>query len=218
MTAGEIIREPLDVFGRGSPAERECEVRLVLARVGLSPEALQRYPHEFSGGQRQRIGIARAVILRPQLIVADEAVSALDVSVQAQIVNLMMELRRELGLAFIFISHDLSLVRHVSDRIAIMYLGRIVEMSSREEVFTRPAHPYTQALLASMPQPVVPVTRKRAVLQGEPPAATHLLQGCRFYSRCRRATERCQRETPSLTDVSAGGGVRHEAACFHPGA
>ncbi len=209
---GAIIAEPLVVHAIGGGAERRARVAELLALVGLPEDAASRYPHEFSGGQRQRIAIARALALGPKLIVADEPVSALDVSIQSQIINLLADLRQRLGLTMIFISHDLSVVRHVSNRIAVMYLGRIVEIGRAADVFERPLHPYTQALLSAIPRPdpARAGARERIVLSGEIPDPAHPPTGCAFHTRCRHAVPRCRSERPSLAAARPGtarGGV-----------
>lgn len=201
-TVGGIIEEPLIVHKRGTPAERRSRVKQLLKQVGLPEDALQRYPHEFSGGQRQRIGIARAIALEPKVLVCDESVSALDVSVQSQILNLLMELQRELNLSLIFISHDLSVVKHISDRIAVMYLGKIVELSDAETLYAEPKHPYTQSLIASIPVPDPRKRKKRQVLQGDVPSPINPPSGCRFHTRCPIATEQCKTDAPVLKSVS----------------
>ena len=209
-----IVGAPLKIHGIGSRRERRQRVHELLEAVGLSPEHANRFPHQFSGGQRQRIGIARALALRPKLIVADEPVSALDVSIQAQIVNLLEELQDEFALTYIVIAHDLGLVRHVSDRIAVMYLGRIVELSPADELYTRPVMPYTEALLSAVPipNPDVAEKRERILLRGDVGNPADPPSGCPFHPRCRYATEICSREEPPL--VSYGNG--HLAACHHP--
>ncbi|WP_240230714.1 ABC transporter ATP-binding protein [Devosia lacusdianchii] len=199
-TAGYIIGEPLVVHGIGDRASRRQRVAALLALVGLPPGSEKRYPHEFSGGQRQRIAIARALALDPKLLVADEAVSALDVSIQSQIINLIAELQKRLGLAIMFISHDLSVIRHVSDRIAVMYLGRIVEIGPTEQIMTRPRHPYTQALLSAIPRPGL--TRSdRIVLKGELPDPANPPSGCAFHTRCPKVMEVCHQVLPVLGKV-----------------
>lgn len=209
MRVGAIVREGLDIHRQGSRAERDARVAELLATVGLDADAGRRYPHEFSGGQRQRIGIARALALQPKFIVADEAVSALDVSIQAQIINLLGDLQRQLGLTLLFISHDLRVVEHVSARVAIMYLGRIVEVGPRERIFSTPHHPYTRALLSAVPVPDPTRHRERIVLGGDVPSPLAPPSGCPFHPRCAFATARCTSEVPAL--LPAGGS--HAVAC-----
>jgi oligopeptide transport system ATP-binding protein len=216
MNVGDIVAEPLGNFEPHLPKEaRLSRVRDMLAKVGLSPEMINRYPHEFSGGQCQRIGIARAMILRPKLIVCDEPVSALDVSIQAQIINLLAALQREFGLSLIFISHNLSVVRHISHRILVLYLGRVVEIAPREELFARPRHPYTQALLAAAltPDPRVARARPRVPVIGDPPSPLDKPSGCAFRTRCPKASELCARERPAL--AGDGEGAAWNVACHH---
>jgi len=217
MTVGEIVREPLLVHGVGSKSEQLRAVRDLLQLVGLTGDMLERYPHEFSGGQRQRIGIARALALEPKLVVADEPVSALDVSVQSQVLNLMVKLQRERGLTYIFVSHDLSVVEHVSDTLAIMYLGRVVEKGPVDAIYARPAHPYTRALLEAIP---VPDPRRRhtsAPLGGEAPSPVSPPPGCPFHPRCPFAIDACKASVPVLEPVAAKGADddgEHLAACI----
>jgi oligopeptide transport system ATP-binding protein len=202
------------IHGIGDRKERKKKVEDLLETVGLSPEHYNRFPHEFSGGQRQRIGVARALALRPKLIVADEPVSALDVSIQAQMVNLLEELQDEFRLTYVFIAHDLGVVRHVSDRIAVMYLGKLVELSPAEELYSRPVMPYTEALLSAVPvpDPDLAEQRERIVLEGDVPSPIKPPSGCRFHPRCRYATEICTEVEPPLVDYGNG----HLAACHHP--
>lgn len=214
MKIGDIVAEPLIVHGLApSVAAARETVRALLDRVGMPKDALDRYPHSFSGGQRQRVGIARALALKPALIVADEPVSALDVSVRAQVVNLMQELQKDLGLSFLFIAHDLAVVRHISHRVAIMYAGRVVELARREDIYDRPLHPYTQALLSAVPvaNPPVQRARRRIVHPGESVDIANPPSGCRFHPRCPLATERCRNHAP-LLEAKADG---HLAACWH---
>lgn len=209
MTVKELICAPLDVFEIGSKEEREKAVLNMMTKVGLPHEYLNRYPHEFSGGQRQRIMIARALILNPEFVVCDEPVSALDVSVRAQVLNLMRDLQRDMSLTYMFISHDLSVVRYVCDRIMVMYLGQVMEIATKDELYARAQHPYTQALLSSIPIPDVDVQPDRIRLSGELPSPFNPPVGCRFNTRCRFATEKCRTCQPQLQDVGNG----HIVAC-----
>ena len=215
MTVGDIVAEPLRNFGiaRGKAAEKR--VQEMMRVVGLNPNFVNRYPHEFSGGQRQRIGIARSLVLDPSFIVADEPVSALDVSIQAQIVNLMEDLQSKFNLTFLFIAHDLSVVRHISDRVAVMYLGKIVEIGPADAIRDRPLHPYTKVLQSSVPvpDPDLEAERKPILLRGEIPSPVNPPSGCRFRTRCFKAQDRCAQEIPPLDTVQLGD---HEAACFFP--
>ena len=215
MRVGEIVREPLRAQGAGSAAEQRARVEEVLGEVGLSREAASRYPHEFSGGQRQRIGLARALALRPKLIVADEPVSALDVSIQAQILNLMKDLQERHGLTFVLISHDLAVVRYMVDTIAVMYLGKLVELGPADEVYERPAHPYTRGLLDAVPEPDPELARERLTretIRGELPSSVDPPSGCRFRTRCPRATDQCAVEEPLMRQFASD----HFAACHFP--
>ena len=215
MNVGSIIAEPLDEHRALRRNERQERVRELLHAVGLNPDYTNRYPHEFSGGQRQRIGIARALALEPEFIVCDEPIAALDVSIQAQVVNLLEDLQDRLGLTYLFISHDLSMVRHICDRVAVMYLGRIMELAPREALYGRPMHPYTQALLSAVPipKPSVEATRERILLSGDVPSPAKPPSGCVFRTRCRRATELCADVVPEPKDHDRGQIV----ACHHPG-
>ncbi len=204
FTIGRILEEPLVIHGFGSKATRRARVAAMLEQVGLDPTAASRYPHEFSGGQRQRIGIARAIMLEPRLVVLDEPVSALDVSIQAQILNLLADLRESLGLSYLFISHDLAVVRAICDRVAVMYLGRILEEAPTEQLFAQPAHPYTEALLSAVPQPEPGARRRRVVVSGEPPNPEHPPEGCPFHPRCPRAMPVCRREPPGMRALGDG--------------
>jgi oligopeptide transport system ATP-binding protein len=201
----EIISEPLEVFGIGrSRRERRNRVAELLTQVGLSPAYMDRYPRQFSGGQRQRIGIARAISLEPQFIVADEPVSALDVSVQAQIINLMQDLQEKKGFSYLFIAHDLAVVRHIASRVAVMYLGRIVELGPKRQIYATPHHPYTQALLSAAPEPDPDRQSQRIILEGDVPSPSKVPPGCSFHTRCPIAAEICRRERPPLREVAPG--------------
>ena len=213
MTVGEIIKEPMVIHGLyATDAEREARVVELLKTVGLKPDHVRRYPHEFSGGQRQRISIARTLALKPKFIVCDEPISALDVSIQAQIVNLLKNIQKEEGIAYLFVAHDLSMVKHISDRIAVMYLGHIVETGRTQDVYFTPKHPYSVALLSAVPvpDPVEGKRRRRVPLSGEVPSPLHPPAGCPFSTRCPYADERCRAEAPKLRDVGEG----HQIACF----
>ncbi|HRI82759.1 MAG TPA: ABC transporter ATP-binding protein [Opitutaceae bacterium] len=211
-TVGDIIAEPLVIHGLGDPAWRQTRVLALLAKVGLPANAADRYPFEFSGGQRQRIGIARAIALEPKLIVCDEPVSALDVSIQSQVLNLLLDLQREMGLSYLFIAHNLAVVKHVSDRIAIMYLGRIVEIAGADAIYREPRHPYTRALISAIPQPDPTHRQQRIVLKGDVPSPIHPPTGCTFHTRCPHATDRCKVEAPALRTVGA---EAHEVSCHY---
>ncbi|MDO9173187.1 MAG: ABC transporter ATP-binding protein, partial [Actinomycetota bacterium] len=215
MTVRRLLSEPLEVHGTAKSAIPE-RIDELLRLVHLRPEFLDRYPHEFSGGQRQRVGIARALAINPAMLVLDEPVSALDVSIQSEIVRLLVELRERLGLSYLFIAHDLAVVRQLADRIAVMYLGRIVETGPAEEVYSNPQHPYTQALLSAVPipDPTIEIGRRRIVLEGDLPSPINPPSGCRFRTRCWRATDRCATEQPLLTPAQGA----HEVACHYPGA
>uniref|UniRef100_UPI00316AC573 ABC transporter ATP-binding protein n=1 Tax=Devosia epidermidihirudinis TaxID=1293439 RepID=UPI00316AC573 len=213
MTVRDLIAEPLEIAKIGTPESRTEKVHELLARVGLHRDHANRFAHEFSGGQRQRIGIARAIALEPDLVICDEPISALDVSVQAQVVNMLEDLQDQLGLTYLFITHDLSMVRHISDRIGVMYLGKIVELASNTDLYRRPSHPYTQALLASIPVPDPTATRPSEPMRGEIPSPMHIPTGCRFRTRCPMATELCASTEPALKDIGGG----HLAACHYAG-
>jgi oligopeptide/dipeptide ABC transporter ATP-binding protein len=213
MTVGQIIGEPLDTFNLvSSRRERDARVRELMETVGLSPRFIKRYPHEFSGGQRQRIGIARALAVDPDFIVADEPISALDVSIQAQIMNLLEKLQRERGLTYLFISHDLRAIRHVSDRVAVMYLGKVVELADARTIYDEPLMPYTKALISAVPvpDPEIEAQRRRVVLEGDVPSPINPPSGCRFHTRCPYAVQACKEVVPPLAEIKPN----HFAACI----
>lgn len=209
MSAGEIVAEPFENYGLARGREKEERVEALLNRVGFRREDMSKHPHEFSGGQRQRIGIARALALNPSLIIADEPVSALDVSIQAQVINLLMDLQEEYRLTYLFISHDLAVVKHISHRIAVMYVGQIVEITDKERLFTTPLHPYTEALLAAVPVPNPRAAHESVVLEGDVPSPINPPRGCRFHTRCPHVEKRCRSEQPLLREVEPG----HLVAC-----
>jgi len=212
MTIGDIIAEPLDIQLKLKGDERKKRVLETMERVGLNTRYVNRYPHEFSGGQRQRIGIARAIILNPKIMVCDEPVSALDVSIQAQVINLLMELRKEMGMAYIFISHDLSVIKHISDSVAVMYLGHIVEMAKKSDLYSHPMHPYTVALLSAIPVPDRKERKEKIVLEGDLPSPANPPKGCVFHTRCYKAQEICTSQVPELKQCGNG----HCCACHFP--
>ncbi|MGI5402687.1 ABC transporter ATP-binding protein [Streptomyces sp. CA-135486] len=216
QTVGTIIKSPMEVNGINPPGGREKRVRELLETVGLNPEHYNRFPHEFSGGQRQRIGVARALALEPKLIVADEPVSALDVSIQAQVVNLLKKVQDELGIAFLFIAHDLAVVRHFSQRVAVMYLGKVMEVADRDSLYNRPRHPYTHALLSAVPEADVDAAKKERIrLSGDVPSPVLPPSGCRFRTRCWKAQDKCATEEPPLVQLS-GNRAGHLTACHFP--
>ncbi|MEU9878301.1 ABC transporter ATP-binding protein [Streptomyces phaeochromogenes] len=218
QTVGTIIKSPMEVNGIKPTGGVEARVRELLELVGLNPEHYNRFPHEFSGGQRQRIGVARALALNPKLIVADEPVSALDVSIQAQVVNLLQKVQEEMGIAFLFIAHDLAIVRHFSQRLAVMYLGKVVEVGDRDSIYNRPRHPYTHALLSAVPEVALddePLDRERIRLFGDVPSPIHPPSGCRFRTRCWKAQDKCATEEPPLVQIS-GNRAGHLTACHFP--
>jgi oligopeptide transport system ATP-binding protein len=212
MTVGSIVSEPLEVHNIGTKTERLERVRELLKIVGLNPYFINRYPHEFSGGQRQRIGVARALAVNPSFIVCDEPISALDVSIQAQVINLLEDLQEQFGLTYLFIAHDLSVVRHISDRIAVMYLGKVVELADRDELYRNPMHPYSQALLSAVPipDPVVEEKRRRIILEGDVPSPVNPPKGCHFCTRCPKVMDICKENEPEFRDYGKG----HFVACW----
>jgi len=213
FTVGDIIEEPLLIHKIGSPIERKETVQRLLDRVGISQKAINNFPHEFSGGQRQRIGIARAIALNPKLIICDEPVSALDVSIQSQILNLLLELQEEMQLTLVFIAHDLAVVKHISDHIAVMYLGKIVEHTDAEALYAQPMHPYTRALISAIPVPDPEVKKEKQILRGEVPSPKHPPPGCHFHTRCPMVINRCKIEEPALRTLMDKSGNNHIVAC-----
>ena len=216
-TIGEILEEPFVIHKIGEKKERQDKIVNLLERVGMTPQVLHRFPHEFSGGQRQRIGIARAIALNPQLVVCDEPVSALDVSIQSQILNLLMELQEELDLTYLFIAHDLAVVKHVSDRIAVMYLGKIVEYGDADDIYEHPLHPYTHALISAIPVPDPLAKREREILYGDVPSPRNPPSGCRFHTRCPLVMDKCRIEEPELKPYGMTEGEPHLVACHRAG-
>lgn len=212
MTIGDIIAEPLDIQLKLPAKERMQRVLETMERAGLNTRFVNRYPHEFSGGQRQRIGIARAIVLNPKIMVCDEPVSALDVSIQAQVINLLMDLQKEMGMAYIFISHDLSVIKHISDRVAVMYLGHLVEIADKKDIYAHPMHPYTVALLSAIPVPDRKHKKEKIVLEGDLPSPANPPSGCVFHTRCYKAQDICKTEVPELKDCGNG----HCCACHFP--
>jgi oligopeptide transport system ATP-binding protein len=212
MTVGDIIAEPLDIHGLFKGKAGTARVHDLLRQVGLLPEHAGRFPHEFSGGQRQRIGIARALAVEPKFIICDEPISALDVSIQAQVVNMLEDLQEQMGLTYLFIAHDLAMVRHISDKIAVMYLGRLVELADADELYKNPLHPYTKALLSAVPipDPRIEIKKQRIILEGEVPSPVNPPEGCRFKTRCSYVKSECHQKQPELKDVGAG----HEVSCY----
>ncbi|WP_026895207.1 ABC transporter ATP-binding protein [Clostridiisalibacter paucivorans] len=211
MTVSDIVGEPLDIHGLASGKERQEIIYSILERVGLTKDHASRYPHEFSGGQRQRVGIARALAVEPEFIICDEPISALDVSIQAQVVNMLEDLQKEMGLTYLFIAHDLSMVKHISDRIGVMYLGKLVEVANSDELYKRPTHPYTQALLSAIPipDPELMDTKQREILEGDVPSPLNPPSGCRFRTRCKNAMPKCAEVEPQMQDIGGG----HMVAC-----
>ena len=214
MTIGQVLAEPFLIHKLGSRSDITAKVRKLLDTVGLPADAEHRYPHEFSGGQRQRVGIARAIALQPKLIVADEPVSALDVSIQSQILNLLVDLRKEFQLSYIFVAHDLAVIEHISDRVAVMYLGKIVEYTTARSLYARPTHPYTKALIAAIPIPELGVKKQRQILSGDVPSPIDPPPGCHFHPRCPMATERCRVEAPQLRNIGTEEEA-HMVSCHH---
>jgi oligopeptide/dipeptide ABC transporter ATP-binding protein len=217
QTVGDILEEPFIIHNIGTPDIRKVEVKKLLARVGLDENAINRFPHEFSGGQRQRIGIARAIALKPKMIICDEPVSALDVSIQSQILNLLLELQEEMNLSYLFIAHDLSVVKHISDRIAVMYLGKIVEYTDADTLYESPLHPYTHALISAIPVPDPAIKKKKQILMGDVPSPIHPPSGCVFHTRCPYVLDKCKTEIPELSSAPGTIGEAHLQACLRVG-
>lgn len=203
MSIGDILAEPFVIHKIGSKRDMDANISKLLETVGLPSEAAQRYPHEFSGGQRQRIGIARAIALNPKLIVADEPVSALDVSIQSQILNLLVDLRKKMGLSYLFVAHDLAVIEHISDMVAVMYLGKIVEYTDGDQLYSKPSHPYTRALISAIPVPELDRKKERQILKGDVPSPIHPPSGCYFHPRCPVATDKCKQDAPALRDIGS---------------
>ncbi|MCK5884021.1 MAG: dipeptide ABC transporter ATP-binding protein [Bacteriovoracaceae bacterium] len=216
-TVENILTEPYDIHGIGTKEERIEWAKAALKKVGLSEQAMERFPHEFSGGQRQRIGIARAIALKPKVVICDEPVSALDVSVQSQVMNLMLDLQKEMGLTYLFIAHDLAVVKHISDRVMVMYLGNIVEFTDANSIYEKPLHPYTQALISAIPIPDPEHQGNRIILEGDIPSPINLPSGCAFHTRCRHAQDKCRMERPPLQDAPGTSGETHLVACHFAG-
>ena len=216
-TIGDILEEPFVIHGIGTPEERKAEVIELLNRVGIPESAMTQFPHEFSGGQRQRIGIARAIALKPKMIICDEPVSALDVSIQSQILNLLLELQQKMRLTYLFIAHDLAVVKHISDRIAVMYLGKIVENTDADTLYDNPVHPYTHALISAIPVPDPTVRKKKQILKGDVPSPIHPPSGCVFHTRCPYVIDRCKIEEPRLCPAPGTSGDAHLQACLRAG-
>ena len=216
-TIGDILLEPFEIHKIGTPKERDDEILQLLNRVGLDEGVLTRFPHEFSGGQRQRIGIARAIALKPRMVICDEAVSALDVSIQSQILNLLLELQVEMNLTYLFIAHDLAVVKHISDYIAVMYLGKIVEWADADTLYQHPVHPYTHALLSAIPVPDPEIKKKKQILSGDVPSPVHPPPGCVFHTRCPYAKEYCRDKVPELEPAPGTSGGNHLQACLRAG-
>ncbi|MBW2705630.1 MAG: ATP-binding cassette domain-containing protein [Deltaproteobacteria bacterium] len=216
-TIRDILEEPFEIHNIGAPKNREEEIVQLLNRAGMGDDALIRFPHEFSGGQRQRIGIARAIALKPKMVICDEPVSALDVSIQSQILNLLLELQAEMKLTYLFIAHDLAVVKHISDRIAVMYLGKIVEYADADELYQNPVHPYTRALLSAIPIPDPEIKKKKQILSGDVPSPAHPPPGCVFHTRCPYAKEYCKDKVPELRPAPGTSGGNHLQACLRAG-
>ena len=216
-TIQDILEEPFEIHNIGAPKNREEEIAQLLSRVGMDDDALIRFPHEFSGGQRQRIGIARAIALKPKMVICDEPVSALDVSIQSQILNLLLELQSEMNLTYLFIAHDLAVVKHISDFIAVMYLGKIVEWADADTLYQHPVHPYTHALLSAIPVPDPEVKKKKQILSGDVPSPVHPPAGCVFHTRCPHAKEYCKNKVPELMPAPGTDGDNHLQACLRAG-
>lgn len=216
-TVRDILQEPFEIHNIGNPKDREAEILQLLDRVGLDHDTLIRFPHEFSGGQRQRIGIARAIALNPKMVVCDEPVSALDVSIQSQILNLLLELQSEMKLTYLFIAHDLAVVKHISDRIAVMYLGKIVEYADADSLYDQPVHPYTHALISAIPVPDPQVKKKKQILSGDVPSPVHPPPGCVFHTRCPYARDACKVQIPELVPAPGTSGSNHLQACLRAG-